>query len=73
MTRMMDSSMIEWISGVATTRKLNLGGTTEALVRKRDVNRSALGRCACGPSVEWAELLRDGLRFFRNQIPFDDV
>ena len=73
MTRMMDASTIEWISRAAATRKLNLGGTTEAFVRKRDVNWSALGRCACGPSVERVELLRRGLRFFRNQIPFDDV
>ena len=85
MDRIMDASMIEWTRGAATTRKLdldgtgeaprklNLGGTVEALVRKRGVNRSAFGRCACGLSVERAELLCDALRIFRNQIPFDDV
>ncbi len=77
--------MIEWTRGAATTRKsnldgtiasprkLNLGGTVEALVRKRGVNRSAFGRCAYGLSVERAELLCDALRIFRNQIPFGDV
>lgn len=48
---------------ITTTRKLNLSGTAEAPVRKREVNRPTFGRCACGPSVGRVELLCDGLRF----------